>query len=50
MNLEKCQLFTNLIDYLRHVICPKRLEISTAAVHAMRRLNYPNTVMELRPF
>lgn len=45
---EELQNFTNHIDYLRHVICPWHLEVSTATIDAIRTLEHRTTVGDLQ--
>lgn len=47
---KKCTLFTNRINYLGHVLRPNRLEVSNHTADAIRELNVPTTVTELRSF
>lgn len=46
--LNKCEFFTNLIDYLCQIIRHGRLEVSTRMIDPSHGLEYPITVMELR--
>lgn len=48
MNLKKFEFFTNRIDYLGHGIHPGHLEVSTETIVAIRRLEYPTAVTEIR--
>lgn len=44
INIKKCEFFTNCLDYLRHFICSRRLEVSTAMLDAVGRLEYPTSL------
>lgn len=50
LKLKKCASFTNTIDYLNLVIRPGQLEVSNYTANAIRELNIPTTVTELRSF
>lgn len=50
---EKCEVFTNCtncIDYLRHFIRPGLLEVSIRMIDAIRRLERPAPMTEVRSF
>lgn len=48
--LKKCKLFTETIDYFRHVIRPGRLELAEHTANDVVKLELPTTRTELRSF
>lgn len=44
LNLKKCKVFTNCIDYLRHVIRPGPLQISARRINKIPSLKYSTTM------
>lgn len=44
LNLKKWEFFTSRIDYLRHVIRSRRLEVSIHMIETKHRLESPTTV------
>lgn len=50
LKLEECPFFEDLIDYLDHVIQPRRLKISAKAMNAITGLQDPTKVTELNCF
>lgn len=50
LKMTNFEFFISFIDYLRLVIFPGRLEVSTRKIDAIRALEQPTNVMELRPF
>lgn len=49
-NDAKSKKNSDAIDYLGHVIAPKRFYIATEKIDAVRNLKYPTTTTELRSF
>lgn len=49
-NSKKCEIFTNCIHHLGHVICPECVEGSTRKIDAVQRINHPTILWELRTF
>lgn len=50
LSLKKCEFLIKYIDYLVHVISPGCLEVSTGTIEALRGLELPTNVRELRSF
>lgn len=50
LKLKKCAFFIDTIDYLGHVIRPKRLKIAAHTAHAIRELKQPRNITLLRSF
>lgn len=50
LQLKKCKLFTDIIDYLNHVIFPRRLDLSSRTKDAICGLQPPINRTELRSF
>lgn len=50
LKLKKCRFFTDTIDYLSHVIRPRRSEIASHTTDAIRGLQTPTSPTELRSF
>lgn len=50
LNLNKCECFTNRINYLRHLARPGYLKVWTRTIDSTRRLDNPTSVKELRTF
>lgn len=48
LKLNNCQLFTDKIDYLGHIMRPGRLEAGIHTPDAIRGLKEPTIVTELR--
>lgn len=47
LKLKESTLFTDNIDYLRHVVRPRRLEISTHTADAITTLTLPRNITNL---
>ena len=50
LKLKKCFFFTDKIDYLGHVIRPGKLQIAEHTTDAIRQLQAPTNLTELRSF
>lgn len=50
LKLKKCKFFTDTIDYLGHVIRPRRLEIASHKTDTIRGFQPPTLITELRSF
>lgn len=50
LNLKKCFLFTDTIDYLRRIIRPRLSEIAAFIADAIQKLKQPHNIIELRAF
>lgn len=50
MTVKRCQFFSETIDYLVHVIRPRRLEIASHLTDAIRELKEPKKLTELCSF
>lgn len=50
LQLKKCKFFTETINYLGHVIRPRRLDISSHTTDAIRGLKALTSLTELRSF
>lgn len=48
--LKKCKVFLNGVNYLRHVICPGHLKVSTQMIDEVQGLQHPANLTELRSF
>lgn len=46
LNLKKCFIFHDAVDYLGHVIAPRRLHIATKTIDSVHYLKYPTTTSE----
>lgn len=45
--LKKCKFFTEIIDYVGHIICLRRLEVSSHTTDTIRGLIAPTNLTEL---
>ena len=50
LKIKKCVFFSNMVNYLGHIIRPGQLEIDNAHTAALREAQHPRTVTELRSF
>lgn len=50
LKLKKCNFFTETIDFLGHVICPRCSEIASHMTDAVKRLKAPWNVTKLKSF
>lgn len=50
LKLKKCKFITDTIDYLNHVIRQQRLETASNTTNAIRGLQLPTLLADLRPF
>lgn len=48
LNFKKHDFFTKFIDYLRHVICPGHLKMTTQMIGEIGRLEFTTSLTELR--
>lgn len=48
--LKKCSFFSTTVDYLGHIITPKKLHVATKTTEAIKASQYPTTVSELPSF
>lgn len=50
LKLEKCFFLREAIDYLGHMIAPRRLHIAPKTINAVHALKYPTKTSELHSF
>lgn len=50
LKIENCSFFTNIIDYLGHVVRSRRLVHTSCTAGAIRNLKPPSSVTEMRSF
>ena len=50
LKLKKCQFLQQRVDYLGHIVSPRKLAVASKSVEAVKKMRPPHDVSSLRSF